>query len=603
MTLAALGLSLAMLAGCDGGSATVQTDAAADAAPPELDGGAAPDAGPALDATLTDAATPPDAGPVTAAGLTLAGAGLCATTHPRPGPEPGSSTGNRSPSPFGTGAQQVSLGALVEPGLVPPAVQRGALDTSLDLDTAGFDLYVPPAYDGTTPYGLLMHINSGNSGAVRGAWRDELDAQRLIWVGGRGLGNNTPPDLRMGQTVLGAYRMLELFNIDRSRVYVTGNSGGARSAHMASFMAPQLFRGALPVCGAAWPEPVQQAYETREPDSHYEYWDDWFFPDVDGTDYLTWLAGFAPRLALLTSYDDFREGDIQNVYHHGAMHAGFAARLLEVAGGHCATTAAQLRDALAWIESPDHRLIDDALNDGVLGSTDGVGGGVVDAGGRDALRAEEQADGLHLGAQRDAPALVLLRDRIAWNDPAGAVISVTLAPDGPQGFAGARATAGLWAWQDAVLVDALAGLGADDAPAAILASIEQPDGGAPVLQVATRGADGAVQIVLRGALSDYAAGEAVRVEFQVWSQELQVRTDHHLAQDATVAPYARVLDDRRVLRLRWADAPAEAQITATWPETGSVLAISLQALGDAPVSAVTSHVLARAATGWICDAQ
>ena len=302
-------------------------------------------------------------------------------------PEP-SSNGVSGASPFGTGRQNGSLGAIEDPDAIVVSAQPGAVDRSLDLDTEEYELYIPPNYDGSEPYGLLVHIDAGNGGDVRNSWIEVLDEQKVIWVGPRQAGNSVNVDIRIGKGLLGAHRALELFNIDTNRVYGTGTSGGGRSGTMMTLLHPQLFTGAMPVCGSAWYREVEQAYETQEPDSHYEFWDAWFFPDVEGQPYGEWLAPFDQRFALLTSYDDFREGDLQNIYHHGMRPDGYSARLIEGEGGHCATDATQARDGLAWLDSPGFEVdVSDAL----------VGDGVL-----------------------------LARQRTQWNSGAGTVVNATL---------------------------------------------------------------------------------------------------------------------------------------------------------------------------------
>ena len=520
----------------------------------------------------------------TVSGSTLGKAGLCGFGSPGTPPEGGPYTGVAEASPFGTGSvPQAVLGALEDPDALTPAPNPDAVDTSLDLDSETFDLYIPEDYDGTTPFGLVMYINAGDDGAVHGEWTEVLDDSHLIWVGGRGIGNPVDTTERIGLTVLGTLRALELFNIDRSRLYITGTSGGARVSHVTSFYYPDLYRAAFPLCGAAWPREVEQAYETYEPDSHYEYWGDWWYPDVDGQDFLTWLSTYAPRYALMTSYDDFREGDIQNVYHYGASEDGFAVRLLERPGDHCATDPDRLRDALAWVESPDFTVVADPMADGGLGSSEGIGHGLVDAGSVDAPRATEDG-GLVLSAGKGAPGLVLSRDHVAFADAAGGVFGVTWAPGAD--FTGARATFAIQAWDEDRAVDDL-GSGQ-----AIRVSVE---GETPSVTVSVQTAK-TIETVLTGTLSDWEDGDTLSVEVQAWDGELQVRTDHHFA-EATVADTAKLLDDQRTLRMRWADAGYDL----TGWEEGGLLTLGLEAIGADAVTMRATDLLARDATGWSCE--
>jgi hypothetical protein len=535
-----------------------------------------------------------DATPFTVSGSTLADAGLCPAVDTSTPPAPGPFTTVTDASLFGTGTvNDVVLGALDDASAIAPAPQAGSVSYGFDLDVESFDLYVPPDYDGSEAYGLLVHIDAGNNGSVRGSWTDVLDEEKLIWVGGDGIGNSVNVDLRMGKATMGAYRALELFNIDLSRVYATGNSGGARSAHVASFLHPSLYTAALPLCGAGWFHEVEQSYETQEPGSHYEFWGSYFYPAVGPQPFGDWLASYLPRQAFLTSFDDFREGDIQNVYHHGATVDGFPTRLLEVAGGHCATSADHARDGLAWIQSPDFSVVDDGLNDGDL-ATSPAGHGLVDAGPEAIERASETELGLWLRPEPSAPAHVIARDRVQWLDPAGAVISAEVRPDPIDGLAGARATVGVWAWNDAVAVDDLAGTGSGGPAVLVWAE----DAGTPQLVVGLRGTDGSLTEALRGDLFDWDNTSSLSVEINVWSEELQVRTNHHV-DNATTASWARLLDDQRILRVRWSEVPAELAPAAAWDE-GGIVVLSAESLGDAVPPVRFGDLVVRDATGTLC---
>ena len=144
-----------------------------------------------------------------------------------------------------------------------------------------------------------------------------LDEQKLIWIGPKDAGNAVNVDIRMGKTIMGMWRMLEHYNIDRSRFYVTGNSGGARTAQVLSWLHPRSITGAFPLCGASYFRETTQEFETHEPDSHYEYWGDYFYPNIGGTPFSEWILDYPRPVALLTSTDDFRRGDMLNVFHHG----------------------------------------------------------------------------------------------------------------------------------------------------------------------------------------------------------------------------------------------------------------------------------------------
>ena len=52
----------------------------------------------------------------------------------------------------------------------------------------------------------------------------------------------------------------------------------------------------------------------------------------------------------MTSFGDFREGDIMNIYHNGMVPHDIKARFLEIEGNHCSTRGAHFRDAISFEE-------------------------------------------------------------------------------------------------------------------------------------------------------------------------------------------------------------------------------------------------------------
>jgi hypothetical protein len=210
-----------------------------------------------------------------------------------------------TPSPYGTGeTKNQTLGSVV--GSVPKANASNMVNYNLDLETETYDLYVPDSYDGSEPYGLVAWIHSNSGGSIPNDYKPVMDEKKLIWVGGDNIGNDQGTSRRIGKQILSVARMKELFNIDTNRIYSMGNSGGARTAHVSAMMHPFTFEGTLARCGAAYIGQVTQAYETRDPDSHYEYWGSSYYKAPAGMTYKEYLKGFGQRYAMLTSYGDFR---------------------------------------------------------------------------------------------------------------------------------------------------------------------------------------------------------------------------------------------------------------------------------------------------------
>lgn len=517
--------------------------------------------------------------------------GLCANVTGQGGRPSLPGTNPGAMSPFGTGnSSNVTLGAIEDPNGPPQAVRQGGVELDFDLTVQTYDVHVPDTYDGSEPYGLVVFINSGNNGTTpNNNYIPQFESDRLIQVAPDGAGNSINIDDRMGLGLLGAARAMEIFNIDPSRVYAMGNSGGARSSHMLAYQYPELFTGAMPRCGANYPRTVDQDYETQEPDGNYEFWGDYYFPMVNGMSYIDYLRSRQMRFALMTSFRDFREGDVFNIYHNGMQQDGLYSRLIQGSGGHCATSAAHFADAMGWVEHPLHQVAQDSFD-----ATDladiwlTVAGDAAPDNGALALTAPAGS----------MSADVVLSSRVRWHDSHGVVLRATLDLSGsPQG----TSRIALWPFDTtrhvAGTFDPPTSL--DDAQGGVISvSVERTDDTAHVIvEVARQGE--AVAEIFRAQLEDWSPQDgAIELRMDAWESELQIDLGWHL-QEPTNVEGAALLNDRRTIRTRW-----DALFPLGWGQTnwdqGSVMTLSVEGGANETtlrVDAISVHD----AAGFTCD--
>lgn len=112
-----------------------------------------------------------------------------------------------------------------------------------------FRLYVPPTYDPSTPAGLLVYISPTQSGEIPHGWSSVLDAHNVIWIGTDRAGNAELVARRILFAMLAPTVADQLYAIDPERIYITGLSGGGKTASMVATDQAQLFRGAIYNCG------------------------------------------------------------------------------------------------------------------------------------------------------------------------------------------------------------------------------------------------------------------------------------------------------------------------------------------------------------------
>ncbi len=193
-----------------------------------------------------------------------------------------------------------------------------------------FSVYVPEAYDGTEPYGLLVWINAGAQGEPPQEYRVVLDHYKLIWVGANNSGNDRNFWHRAGLALDGMYNIKQQYRIDPMRMYISGISGGGRSASRVGLIYADEFAGMFAIIGVD--------FFTRLPHE-----------DSTATRLVFWAPAFMPpsphilrrakrdgRYVLLTGETDGNRIQTLTTYQYGYQRAKFEhVTYLEVPGmGH-----------------------------------------------------------------------------------------------------------------------------------------------------------------------------------------------------------------------------------------------------------------------------
>lgn len=112
-----------------------------------------------------------------------------------------------------------------------------------------WELYVPGNYDPDLPAGLLVFISPTDSGRMPRRYQSVLDEKNLIWIGANHSGNRVRVARRVSLALLATALADRHYRIDASRVYVSGFSGGGRTASAVAPEYAQIFTGAIYICG------------------------------------------------------------------------------------------------------------------------------------------------------------------------------------------------------------------------------------------------------------------------------------------------------------------------------------------------------------------
>jgi predicted esterase len=184
---------------------------------------------------------------------------LCGTA---PAQEP--PTGHERPD-TGEFVLGLTLADLVSPETAEHLAGIIAADERID-----WQVYVPASYDPSQPAGLLVYISPTPSGEIPRGWKPVLDEHNVIWIGADRSGNSELVARRVLFALLATSAIRRQYAIDEERVYLTGLSGGGKTASMVATDQAQLFRGAIYNCGVEfWDQEPERIELIRQ--NHYVF--------------------------------------------------------------------------------------------------------------------------------------------------------------------------------------------------------------------------------------------------------------------------------------------------------------------------------------------
>jgi len=188
-----------------------------------------------------------------------------------------------------------------------------------------WELYVPANYDPDSPAGLMVYVSPMDSGAIPARWKSVMDANNLIWIGANSSGNRVRVARRVSYALFAPAVAAGDYEIDESRVYVSGFSGGGRVASMVAPEYSRIFRGAIYICGVDF-------WGNRKPDQIEEV--------------------RANRYVFVTGRKDFNRDETRNV-HRKYRKAGLNNLLLMDIRGmdHTIPSAEKFAEAIAFLDN------------------------------------------------------------------------------------------------------------------------------------------------------------------------------------------------------------------------------------------------------------
>lgn len=117
-------------------------------------------------------------------------------------------------------------------------------------DELSWQLYVPANYDSSRPAGVMVYVSPTNKGGPPRVWSVLLEQNNMIWIGANQSGNRVAVGKRMFYAMLAPKVVATRYAVNVNRIYVSGFSGGGKTAGLVMAANPDLFRGGVYIGGA-----------------------------------------------------------------------------------------------------------------------------------------------------------------------------------------------------------------------------------------------------------------------------------------------------------------------------------------------------------------
>lgn len=282
-------------------------------------------------------------------------------------------------------------------------------------------------------------------------------------------------------------------------------------------------------------------------------------------DYLNYLLPFDQRFANMTSFNDFREGDIMNIYHNGSEIDGLKGKFLETSGNHCATTTEHFQDALNFVEHPFLTVIDESFD-----------GNPMDIPFELEQATQSNEGNLQMEHSTHDFAQIKSQDIFLWNDPKGAILQTAVQLNPDDFNSNTKFHLGIWSMENSNNYCGLMGNQLDSQIPTILLTIDFLDV-QPTLtvQVENPSQPAINDILFTATFSDWDVNQTLAIKYHLWDKELRVELGAHLATPSVVATGVLLLDDMRSIRIRWDEVANGFWNSASW-EAGAFLTMATE---------------------------
>jgi len=188
-----------------------------------------------------------------------------------------------------------------------------------------WEVYLPVNSTSEIP-GVLVYVSPQDSGQIDARWRSVMDQQNLIYIAANDSGNRIPVNRRMVLAIMALKALRQLYEFANDRISISGFSGGGKVASFLASHYPEIFTGAIYICGV-------------------EFWKKDKTPNVERL--------LQNRFVFLSGSRDFNRAETSVVYRRYLKAGAHHSKLMVIPGmSHEHPDAQSLSEALVFLYNP-----------------------------------------------------------------------------------------------------------------------------------------------------------------------------------------------------------------------------------------------------------
>ncbi|MCW5822554.1 MAG: hypothetical protein KIT34_07100 [Cyanobacteria bacterium TGS_CYA1] len=207
-----------------------------------------------------------------------------------------------------------------------PSHLNKTLNYDFPFDKEEFFVRQPEKFDPKKTYGLIVYVNAlPYLGLLPEGWGPVLDKNDFLFISPFKAGNDRKFVERRVLAIIAAQLMKRDYQIDPKRIYIAGQSGGARVASDVAFIQSDLFKGTIQSCGSNYFRPIK-----FEPGRGLDQMGNPYIHDFGGTKEEIEQALKTVKFNIITGPEDFRHSDLTSIYEQGFKQDSKLARFYDI---------------------------------------------------------------------------------------------------------------------------------------------------------------------------------------------------------------------------------------------------------------------------------